>query len=71
VLATRFGVAAVDLIAKGQFGKMVAIHADSVVAVDIVRAIGQLKAVRPDGELVRTARAIGIAFGDEVRASAE
>jgi phosphofructokinase-like protein len=71
VLATRFGVAAVDLIAKGQFGKMVAIHADSVVAVDIVRAIGRLKAVRPDGELVRTARAIGIAFGDEVRASAE
>jgi 6-phosphofructokinase 1 len=71
VLATRFGVAAVDLIAKGQFGKMVAIHADSVVAVDIVRAIGRLKSVRPDGELVRTARAIGIAFGDEVRVSAE
>jgi 6-phosphofructokinase 1 len=71
VLATRFGVAAVDLIAKGQFGKMVAIHADSVVAVDIVRAIGRLKSVRPDGELVRTARAIGIAFGDEVRVPAE
>lgn len=64
VLATRFGVAAVDLVADGQFGKMVALRADSIVAVDIVKAIGQLKTVRPDGELVRTARAIGIGFGD-------
>lgn len=64
VLATRFGVAAVDLVAEGHFGKMVALRADSIVAVDIVRAIGQLKTVRPDGELVRTARAIGIGFGD-------
>jgi len=64
VLATRFGVAAVDLIAKGDFGKMVALRANSVVAVDVATAIGQLKAVRPEGELVRTARAIGIVFGD-------
>jgi len=64
VLATRFGVAAVDLIAEGKFGKMVALRADSIVAVDVASAIGQLKSVRPDGELVRTARAIGIGFGD-------
>jgi 6-phosphofructokinase 1 len=64
VLATRFGVAAVDLIAEGKFGKMVALRGDSIVAVDVSQAIGQLKTVRPDGELVRTARAIGIGFGD-------
>ena len=64
VLATRFGVSAVDLIAKGEFGKMVALRASKVVGVDMADAIGQLKAVRPDGELVRTARAIGIGFGD-------
>ena len=64
VLATRFGVAAVDLIAKGDFGKMVALRANTVVAVDVATAIGQLKTVNPDGELVRTARAIGIVFGD-------
>ena len=64
MLVTRFGVAAVDLIAEGKFGKMVALRADSIVAVDIANAIGQLKTVRPDGELVRTARAIGIGFGD-------
>jgi 6-phosphofructokinase 1 len=65
VLATRFGVAAVDLIAKGDFGKMVALRANCVVAVDVATAIGQLKTVNPDGELVRTARAIGIVFGDQ------
>jgi 6-phosphofructokinase 1 len=64
VLATRFGVAAVDLIAEGSFGKMVALRASSIVSVDMAHAIGQLKAVRPNGELVRTARAIGIGFGD-------
>lgn len=64
VLATRFGVSAVELIAKGEFGKMVALRASSIVAVDMSHAIGRLKAVRPDGELVHTARAIGIGFGD-------
>jgi 6-phosphofructokinase 1 len=64
VLATRFGAAAVELIAEGKFGKMVALRGDSIVAVDVSQAIGQLKTVRPDGELVRTARAIGIGFGD-------
>jgi 6-phosphofructokinase 1 len=64
VLATRFGVAAVELIAKGDFGKMVALRASSIVAVDMAEAIGKLKTVRPHGELVRTARAIGIGFGD-------
>jgi ATP-dependent phosphofructokinase / diphosphate-dependent phosphofructokinase len=65
VLAARFGVAAVELIAEGKFGKMVALRSDSIVAVDVVHAIGQLKSVCPDGELVGTARAIGIGFGDQ------
>src|SRR2546421_2465404 len=64
VLATRFGVAAVELIAEEKFGKMVALRASKIVAVDMAEAIGKLKAVRPDGELVHTARAIGIGFGD-------
>jgi ATP-dependent phosphofructokinase / diphosphate-dependent phosphofructokinase len=64
VLATRFGVAAVELIAEGEFGKMVALRASKIVAVDMAQAIGHLKSVRPDGELVHTARAIGIGFGD-------
>jgi phosphofructokinase-like protein len=64
VLATRFGVAAVDLIAAGGFGMMVALRGESIVSVDVAHAIGHLKSVDPRGELVRTARAIGIGFGD-------
>jgi ATP-dependent phosphofructokinase / diphosphate-dependent phosphofructokinase len=64
VLATRFGVAAVDLIAEGGFGRMVALRADAIVGVEMAKAIGRLKSIQPDGELVRTARAIGIGFGD-------
>jgi len=64
ILATRFGVAAVDLIAAGGFGKMVALQGDSIVSVDVAHAIGHLKSVDPKGELVRAARAIGIGFGD-------
>jgi ATP-dependent phosphofructokinase / diphosphate-dependent phosphofructokinase len=64
ILATRFGVAAVDLIAAGGFGMMVALHGESIVSVDVSHAIGHLKSVSPNGEVVRCARAIGIGFGD-------
>jgi ATP-dependent phosphofructokinase / diphosphate-dependent phosphofructokinase len=64
ILGTRFGVAAVDLIAQGQFGKMVCLRNECIRAVDIHEAIGKMKMVDPAGELVRTARAIGISFGD-------
>jgi ATP-dependent phosphofructokinase / diphosphate-dependent phosphofructokinase len=39
VLATRFGVAAVELVAQGQFGKMVALRSNSIVAVDVAHAM--------------------------------
>ena len=64
ILATRFGVAAVDLIANGGFGKMVCLQQECICAVDIAQAVGKLKTVDPQGEIVRTARAIGISFGD-------
>ena len=64
VLATRFGTAAVDLVAAGGFGKMVCLQQERIHAVPIADAIGQMKMVDPQGELVRTARAIGISFGD-------
>jgi phosphofructokinase-like protein len=64
ILATRFGVAAVDLIAQGGFGKMVCLRNERIEAVDIAQAIGQLKTVDPNGQLVETAKAVGISFGD-------
>src|SRR6266850_5433944 len=64
VLATRFGKAAADLIAQGDFGKMVALRGDSIVAVPIRDAVSNPKYVDADGELVATARSLGISFGD-------
>jgi phosphofructokinase-like protein len=64
LLATRFGKAAADLIAKGDFGKMVALRGERIVAVPIRDAVSNPKYVDPDGELVATARSLGISFGD-------
>jgi len=64
ILSTRFGVAAVELIANGGFGKMVCLRAGKVQAVDISEAVGAMKCVDPNGEMVRTAKAIGTCFGD-------
>jgi 6-phosphofructokinase 1 len=64
ILATRFGAAAIELIAAGGFGKMVCLQQECIRAVDIVDAVGRLKTVDRDGEIVRAARAIGISFGD-------
>ena len=64
ILSTRFGVAAVDLIAQGGFGKMVCLRQARVQTVDIAAAVGAMKSVDPKGELVLAAKSIGISFGD-------
>lgn len=64
VLGTRFGVAAVDCIRQGKFGHMVALRTPDIVTVPIAEAIGHKREVDPDGQMVRTARDIGICFGD-------
>jgi 6-phosphofructokinase len=63
-LCSMFGALAVELIAAGDFGKMVGFVGPHVGAVPISEAIGRLKTVPPDGALARTARALGISLGD-------
>lgn len=64
VLGTRFGAKATEMIAHGDFGKMVCLRGENVESVDIADAVGHLKRVDPAGELVATARAMGISFGN-------
>jgi 6-phosphofructokinase 1 len=64
VLCSMFGATAVELIAAGDFGKMVAFTGSGVGAVNISEAVGKLKTVPADGNLARTARALGISLGD-------
>lgn len=64
LLCTRFGAKAVQLIGDGQYGCMVAADPPDIVAVKISEAIGRLRTVPANGDLVQTARALGISFGD-------
>lgn len=64
VLCTRFGSEAVHLIAKGQTGTMVSLRGTSIEAIDIWRIVGRQKKVPYNGDLVQTARGLGICLGD-------
>jgi len=64
VLATRFGVAAVELAAQGKFGRMVCLKSPSIDSVPLSEAVNKLKTINPQGELVHAARSIGVSFGD-------
>jgi ATP-dependent phosphofructokinase / diphosphate-dependent phosphofructokinase len=48
VLATRFGVHAIDAVHDGAFGMMVALHGTQIVHVPIAEATSQLKLVPPE-----------------------
>lgn len=63
ILASRFGVRAVELIASEQYGRMVALKGQNVSDVEISSAIAHLNLVDPDGELVSIAESLGISFG--------
>ena len=64
LICNHFGTMADHLIAEGQFGKMVALHPPNTVAVNITEAIGRLRTVPVNGDLVQTARDLGISVGD-------
>jgi ATP-dependent phosphofructokinase / diphosphate-dependent phosphofructokinase len=64
MLGMRFGVGAVGLIKEKKFGHMVSYQNYLIGDVLITEAVGQLKRVRPDNQIVAAARATGISFGD-------
>jgi len=48
VLATRLGLAAIDAVHEGDFGKMMALHGTAIARVDLIEGTGELKVVQPD-----------------------
>ncbi len=54
VLATRFGVKAIEMVHDGKYGRMVALHGNKVVDVSLHEATAKLKTV--DLEMLRTAQ---------------
>jgi ATP-dependent phosphofructokinase / diphosphate-dependent phosphofructokinase len=64
LLATRFGGAAVRAIAEERWGHMVALQSPNIVTLPIEEVLRQPKRVDPNHDVVLTARATGISFGD-------
>ena len=64
MLATRFGSFAVELLMRGEFGVMTALHSPDIVAVPLQNIVGRTRNVPVLGDVVRTARNVGISFGD-------
>jgi ATP-dependent phosphofructokinase / diphosphate-dependent phosphofructokinase len=65
IFCTRLGVAATDMVARGEFGKMIALRGSVLTPIDLAEAARCIKRVDPNAELVRVARAVGTSFGDE------
>ncbi|MGE5582470.1 MAG: 6-phosphofructokinase [Bacillota bacterium] len=64
ILSTRYGVGAVEMVQKGAFGMMVSLQGNEISAVSLEEAVGKLKTVPPDGELIAIAKSVGVEFGD-------
>ncbi len=67
VLATRFGVKAIEMIERGEFGRMVCLRTPEIKSVPIEEAVDHQRKVPEGGSLVGAARAIGMSFGDGVK----
>jgi 6-phosphofructokinase len=63
-LGVAFGAGAVQALAQGMNGVMVALQPPRLAFVPLQEAIAKLKLVLPDSEFVVTARALDISFGD-------
>lgn len=64
ILASKFGVMALDAASRGQFGTMVSLRGTEVVTVPLEAAIGKRRVVEPDSQIVTAAKGTGVTFGD-------
>jgi 6-phosphofructokinase 1 len=65
VLATSLGTAAADLLAKGDYGRMVALSGNDITSVDLSVPEGKVKTVPTDHYMLDTAVAVGTCLGNE------
>lgn len=64
ILGIRFGVEAVKLIEEKQFGRTMVLNGLNVDSVPISEAIAEPRTITKESHIVRTARELGIIFGD-------
>ena len=63
ILATQYGVKAVELIAEKKFGHMVSYRPPAITSVPLEKATRKMKLVDPEGDLVKAAESVGVSFG--------
>ncbi len=63
VLATQFGVKAMELVLEGNFGRMVSYRHPYITSVTLEEAVAKNNFVTWDTALMKTARGVGISFG--------
>jgi 6-phosphofructokinase 1 len=64
ILATQFGTAAAEFIAKKEFGILVGMKDNKIVGIPLDKVEGKVKNIPEDFDLIQTARQEGISFGD-------
>ena len=64
LIALRFGAAAVQCVEREEFGVMVALDPPNVLTIPLAEAVSRQKKVPIHGDVVATARSLGISFGD-------
>ena len=62
-LSTRMGGHATELIATGQFGRMVTLQGNDISSLPLEEVAGKLKLVKEDNDLVVQGRQMGVCFG--------
>ena len=62
-LATRMGGYATEMIATGQFGRMVALQGKKISSIPLEEVAGKLKLVNEDHDLIVQGKRMGVCFG--------
>ena len=65
ILATMFGVKAFEMVLEKKYGRMAAYRNNTITDVSLEEACAEYNYVDSNSYLLRTARGIGISFGDE------
>jgi 6-phosphofructokinase 1 len=64
IIALRFGAAAIKCVKEGEFGYMVALDPPDILTIPLEEAVKEPKRVPLDGDVIATARALGVSFGN-------
>ena len=65
VLATSLGTAAAELLARGEYGRMVALNGNEIDSIDLSVPEGKVKNVPVDHYMIDSAKAVGTCIGDK------